>query len=152
MSKLSFDQIYMNLAEGLAQRSHCIKRKVGAVITQKTRVIATGYNGPPEGTHNCDEEWPTRGCPRTVRGGGCSLALHAEQNAILFALKSKVDLQGSTLYITLSPCLPCARMIFSAGIIKVVYRDSYASFKGLDVEEGIVFLENLGVEVIRYIN
>ena len=149
MAKNTFDTIYMNLACSLAARSHCIKRKVGAVITKETRAIATGYNGPAEGTHNCDEEWPKKGCPRSVRGG-CSLALHAEQNAILFALKNKVDLQGSTLYITLSPCLPCARMIFSAGIIRVLYKDSYAALKGLDVEEGILFLEKLGIEVNRY--
>ena len=151
MSKPSFDQIYMTLALGLAQRSHCIKRKVGAVITKDTRVIATGYNGPAQGTHNCDEEWPTQGCPPSMRGG-CSLALHAEQNAILFALKNKVDLRGSTLYLTLSPCLPCARIIFSAGVVKVVYQDSYAHFKGLDVEEGLDFLNKLGIEVIQYTN
>jgi len=149
MSKLSFDKIYMDLAWKLAQRSHCIKRKVGAVITKDTRAIATGYNGPAQGTHNCDEEWPEQGCPRSLRGG-CSLALHAEQNAIIFALKNKVDLQGSTLYITLSPCLPCARMIFSAGIVKVFYHTSYAELKGLDVEEGIQFLEKLGVQVTHY--
>ncbi len=139
----------MDLARSLAERSHCIKRKVGAVIAKDTRAIATGYNGPPKGTHNCDEEWPTTGCPRSLRGG-CSLALHAEQNAILFALQNKVNLQGSTLYITLSPCLPCARMIYSAGIIKVFYQDSYAELKGLDVEEGVAFLQELGVEVTRY--
>jgi dCMP deaminase len=149
MPKPSFDKIYMDLARSLAQRSHCIKRKVGAVITKDTRAIATGYNGPPQGTYNCDEEWPEQGCPRSLRGG-CSLALHAEQNAIIFALKNKVDLIGSTLYITLSPCLPCARMIFSAGIVKLFYRESYAELKSLEVEEGIQFLEKLGVQTVRY--
>lgn len=149
MSKPSFDQIYMNLAWDLAQRSHCIKRKVGAVITKDTRAIATGYNGPAKGTHNCDEEWPKEGCPRSLRGG-CSLALHAEQNAILFALKNKVDLRESTLYITLSPCLPCARMIFSAGITEVIYEESYAELKGIPIEEGVLFLRNLDVKVIHY--
>lgn len=149
MSKPSFDTIYMELAWRLAQRSHCIKRKVGAVITKDTRVIATGYNGPPEGTYNCDEEWPQQGCPRSLRGG-CSLALHAEQNAIIFALRNKVNLQNSTLYITLAPCLPCARIIFSAGIVKVFYHESYAQIKGLAKEEGIHFLKQLGVKVIHY--
>lgn len=141
----------MDLAWSLATRSHCIKRKVGAVITKDTRAIATGYNGPPPGTYNCDEKWPKKGCPRSLRGG-CSLALHAEQNAIIFALKNKVDLQGSTLYITLSPCLPCARVIFSAGIVKVFYQESYAELKGLEIEEGIRFLDELGVQTVRYMN
>lgn len=151
MGKPSFHKIYMDLACALSQRSHCIKRKVGAVIAQKGRAIATGYNGPPEGTYNCDQVWPEQGCPRTIRGG-CFLSLHAEQNAIIFALKNKVNLAGSTLYITLSPCLPCARMIFSADIAEVFYQDSYAAFKGLPTEEGILFLENLGVKVIHYLN
>ena len=113
--KPSFSNIFMNLASDLAKRSHCVKAQVGAVLTKDTRIISIGYNGPPAGTHNCDEEWPETGCARDARGS-CSLALHAEENAILYAVKNGADLEGSTLYITLSPCLPCARIIFSAGI------------------------------------
>jgi len=135
----------MKLAINLAKRSHCIKAQVGAVITKDTRIIATGYNGPPERTHNCDEEWPEKGCPRSLRGG-CSLALHAEQNAILYALKNKQSLEKSILYVTLAPCLPCARIIFSVGIQHVFYQDSYAKLKGLETEEGLTFLQNFGIQ------
>ncbi len=151
MSKPSFDTIYMGLAKILSERSHCVKKKVGAVITKEGRAIATGYNGPPENTYNCDEKWPEKGCCRTVRGG-CFLSLHAEQNAIVFALKNKVDLRGSTLYITLSPCLPCARMIFSVGIIKLVYKESYSKFKGINIEEGLIFLKDLRVKIVCFKN
>ena len=72
----SFDDIYMNLADSLAQKSHCVKQKVGAVLTKDTRIVSLGYNGPPAGTHNCDEEWPENGCARHCQGS-CSLALHA---------------------------------------------------------------------------
>lgn len=145
----SFDDIYMELANNLARRSHCVKMKVGAVITQDTRIVSLGYNGPPAGTNNCDEEWPETGCPRSERGG-CSLALHAEENAILYAAKNKVTLSGGTLYITLSPCLPCARIIFTMGIKKVFYLNSYAEYKGMDLDEGLAFLQKFGVEVIKY--
>ena len=142
--KPSFDTIFMNLASDLAKRSHCVKAQVGAVLTKDTRIISIGYNGPPAGTHNCDEEWPETGCPRDARGS-CSLALHAEENAILYAVKNGADLEGSTLYLTLSPCLPCARIIFSSGIKRVYYKSSYAEYKGLLRDEGVDFLNKFGV-------
>src|SRR3569832_655823 len=109
MHRPSFDEIYMDLAQTLAHKSHCVKIKVCAELTKDTRIISLGYNGPPAGTHNCDEEWPGVGCPRDSKGS-CSLALHAEQNAILYADKSNVSIEGSTLYVTLSPCISCARI------------------------------------------
>src|ERR1019366_2731845 len=104
MSKRSFDEIYMELAESLATRSHCVKAKVGAVFTKATGFISLGNKGPPAGTHNCDEMWPAEGCPRDSKGS-CSLALHAEQNAILYAAKNNIPIEGATLYVTLSPCI-----------------------------------------------
>ena len=91
MTKPSFDEIYMELAENLAKRSHCVKAKVGAVLTKDTRIISLGYNGPPAGTHNCDEVWPEDGCARDSKGS-CSLALHAEQNAILYAARNNFSI------------------------------------------------------------
>ena len=139
----------MELAINLAKRSHCIKKHVGAVLTKDTRIISIGYNGPPAGTHNCDEEFPTTGCSRDSKGS-CSLALHAEQNAILYAVKNKASVEGSTLYVTLAPCLACARIIYSMGISKVIYMYSYAAYKGLKVDEGISFLTKFGVQAHQY--
>lgn len=147
----SFDDIYMNLAVNLAKRAHCVKIKVGAVLAKDTRIISLGYNGPPAGTHNCDEEWPEHGCARD-RKGGCSLAIHAEENAILYATRNSANVEGSTLYVTLSPCLPCARIIFTTGIRKVIYLNSYAEYKGIDTDEGVDFLTKFGVEVLKYSN
>lgn len=149
MSKPSFDQIYMDLAQNLARRSHCVKAQVGAVLTKDTRIISLGYNGPPAGTHNCDIEWPETGCPRDSKGS-CSLALHAEQNAILYAAKNSGTIEGCTLYVTLSPCIACARVIYTTGIKKVFYIHSYAEFKGLTSDEGVDFLRKFGVEVVRF--
>lgn len=150
MQRPAFDDIFMELAVNLAKRSHCIKRHVGAVLTKDTRIISIGYNGPPSGTHNCDEQWPQTGCPRDSKGG-CSLAIHAEQNAILYAVKNKTSVEDSTLYLTLSPCLACARIIFSSGIKRVIYLKSYAEHKGIPTDEGVDFLERFGVKVERYL-
>jgi dCMP deaminase len=147
--KPSFDEIYMELAEKLALRSHCVKAQVGAVLTKDTRIVSLGYNGPPAGTHNCDMEFPEQGCPRDSKGS-CSLALHAEQNAILYATKNNVSMEDATLYVTLSPCIACARVIFTIGIKKVFYKNSYANFKNLPTDEGVDFLRRFGVEVIQY--
>ena|SRR6185312_11106312 len=147
--KPDFDDIFMELAVNLSKRSHCIRRQVGAVLTKDTRIISIGYNGPPSGTHNCDVEWPGVGCPKDSKGS-CSLALHAEQNAIIYAVKNGTLIEGSTLYVTLSPCISCARIIYSTGIKKVMYFHSYAEYKGIPVEEGVEFLKKFGVEVSRY--
>jgi dCMP deaminase len=145
----SFDDIYMDLAINLAAKSHCVKVKVGAVLAKDTRIISLGYNGPPAGTHNCDEVWPENGCSRD-RKGGCSLAIHAEENAILYAAKNNAQVDGSTLYVTLSPCLACARIIFTMGIRKVVYLKSYAEYKGIAIDEGVEFLQNFNVTIEHY--
>lgn len=147
--KPGFDHIYMNLASDLSARSHCVRAQVGAVLTKDTRIISIGYNGPPKGTHNCDEEWPDTGCARDSRGS-CSLALHAEENAILYATKNGSNLEGATLYTTLSPCIACARLILSSGIKNVIFKDSYAAYKGLASDEGVDFLKRFGVEVNKY--
>ena len=149
MTVPEFDDIFMELAVNLAKRSHCIKRHVGAVLTKDTRIISIGYNGPPAGTHNCDKEWPGVGCPRDSKGG-CSLAIHAEQNALFYAVKNKTEVQGATLYVTLAPCLACSRIIYTMGVKKVIYLNSYAEYKGIEHDEGVDFLMKFGVEVQRY--
>lgn len=149
MLRPEFDDIFMELAVNLAKRSHCIKRHVGAVLCKDTRIISIGYNGPPAGTHNCDEEWPEEGCPRDSKGG-CSLAIHAEQNALLYAVKNKTDVEGATMYVTLSPCLACARIIYTMGVKRVIFLNSYAEYKGIPNDEGVDFLQKFGVEVEKY--
>jgi dCMP deaminase len=148
--KPDFDDIFMELAINLAKRSHCVKAQVGAVLTNETRIISIGYNGPPSGTHNCDEEFEQEGCPRDSKGS-CSLALHAEQNAILYAAKNGGKVEGATLYVTLSPCISCARVIYSMKINKVFYLNSYAEYKGIKSDEGVDFLKKFGIEVHHYV-
>jgi dCMP deaminase len=148
--KPSFDEIFMDLAQNLALRSHCTRAQVGCVLTKDTRIISIGYNGPHSGTHNCDEDFKDEGgCPKDSKGS-CSLALHAEQNAILYASKNGASIEGSTIYVTLSPCISCARIIYSMKIKKVIFLNSYAAYKGLATDEGVEFLRKFGVEVVKY--
>ena len=149
MEKKSFDQLFMELAVSLASKSHCIKRHVGAVLTKDTRIISIGYNGPPAGTHNCDEKWPENGCERDSKGG-CSLAIHAEQPTAVAPVTGIQSVEGATLYVTLSPCLACARIILTMGVKKVIYYKSYAAYKGIDKDEGVDFLLQFGVDVAAY--
>ena len=134
----------MDLAAKLALRSHCVKAQVGAVLTKDTRIISLGYNGPPAGTHNCDLEWPEVGCARDSKGS-CSLALHAEQNAILYAAKNNVGMADATLYVTLSPCISCARVIYTTGIKKVyrVHVECIVDVKKLTQQVDLIFVPSV---------
>jgi dCMP deaminase len=123
-----WDEYFMNIARVVATRSNCIKRKVGALIVADRRIIATGYNGTPRGTLNCNEG----GCPRCseVAESGARLdeclCSHAEENAVTQSAYHGVAVRGSTIYTTLSPCLTCTKMIINAGISEVVYESSFA--------------------------
>ena len=148
-SKSKFDK-FMLLACVIAEHSHCVCRKVGAVITLDTRIVSTGYNGAPSGLPHCDEEWPVLGCSKDSTGS-CSLAIHAEMNALTFAWKNGVDVRDGRLFTTLSPCLPCAKLIYQAGIKRVYYLDKYGGHKELKHQEGIDFLlSTKTVDVIHY--
>ncbi len=141
----------MELAAQLAKRSHCIRKHVGAVLVKDTRIISIGYNGPPTGTYNCDEVFSKKGCSLDERAQ-CSLSIHAEQNAILYAAKQRISIDKTTLYVTLSPCMACARIIYTMGICRIVYLHSYAAYKDIPEDEGLRFLEEFGVAVEQYVD
>jgi len=121
-----WDQYFMELAALAAQRSNCMKRRVGCVLVRDRRVISTGYNGTPRNFRNCNEG----GCPRCNRGEGggvglsTCLCLHAEENALLEAGRDRIR-EGATLYCDTCPCLTCAVKITQVGISEVVYSQSY---------------------------
>jgi dCMP deaminase len=108
----------------LEQESHCERRKVGAIIARETRIISTVYNGTPVGLDNRCED---------TQGNTKRSVIHAEANAILFAAKHGVALEGTTLYVTTSPCIECAKMIIQSGIRKVGYSEVYKDTTGLDL-------------------
>lgn len=118
---------FMNIAQMVALRSNCMKRKVAAVLIKDQRIISTGYNGTPRGIKNCNEG----GCPRCSHFGKSGTNLdacvcsHAEENAIVQAAYHGVSVKGGTLYTTFSPCLNCTKMIINAGITDVIYNVAY---------------------------
>ena len=124
----SWDEYFMEIARVTATRANCSRRKVAAVVVQDYQVVSTGYNGTPRGVRNCFEG----GCPRcagTVPSGASldeCLCVHAEQNAICQAAYHGTRLAGATIYVTISPCLTCAKLIINAGIREVVYGGDYA--------------------------
>lgn len=115
----------MEIAELVAQRSTCLRRKVGCVIVKDRRMLSTGYNGAPTRLPHCSEVGCMReGIPPGERHELCR-GLHAEQNAIIQAATFGVSVQGSALYSTHQPCTVCAKMIVNAGIRKLVVKEDY---------------------------
>lgn len=114
-------------------RSTCGRRKVGAVIASGGRPLSAGYAGPPSGFPHCDAA-----CLASS-SGGCSRTIHAEQNAIAYAARKGVSVEGAELYCTLSPCKECAKLIINSGIVSVYYWEEYRDPSGVQLlkESGI---------------
>lgn len=127
-----YDIAYLKMAAEWAKLSHCKRKQVGALIVKNRMIISDGFNGVPSGFNNCceDENGETRW-----------EVLHAEANAILKVASSTQSSVGATLYITLSPCQNCSKLIHQAGIQRVVYSEQYKDVSG------VKFLEEAGVEI-----
>jgi dCMP deaminase len=127
-----YDKAYLRLAKEWGKLSYCERKKVGAIIVLDKMIISDGYNGSPTGFDNCCEE---------EDGKTKWHVLHAEANAILKVARSTQTCNGATLYITLSPCKDCSKLILQSGIKRVVYLEKYKD------NSGIEFLELAGVQV-----
>jgi len=126
------DKAYMKMAREWGNLSYCKRKKVGALIVKERRIISDGYNGTPSGFENvCEDE----------EGNTKWHVLHAEANAISKVAASTQNSEGATLYVTLSPCKECSKLIYQAGIKRVVYYEAYKDTTGLD------FLKKAGVIV-----
>jgi dCMP deaminase len=127
-----YDKAYLRIAAEWGKLSYCQRKKVGAIIVKDRMIISDGYNGTPSGFENCceDEEGLTKW-----------YVLHAEANAILKVARSTQSCEGATLYITMSPCKDCSKLIHQSGIKRVVYQSGYKDESGLD------FLKKAGVVV-----
>lgn len=135
MTKYSkFDKAYLKMAQEWAKLSYCKRKQVGAIIVKDRMIISDGYNGTPSGFENCCED---------ENGKTHWYVLHAEANAILKLAGSTQSAKGSTLYLTLSPCKECSKLILQAGIEKLVYINAYSD------DEGIAFLKNHNIEIIQ---
>lgn len=129
-----YDKAYLRMAQEWGKLSYCERKQVGAIIVKGRMIISDGYNGTPTGFENfCEDE----------EGYTKWYVLHAEANAILKVAGSTQSCQGATLYITLSPCRECSKLIHQSGINRVVYQKGYKDNSGLD------FLEKAGVELVH---
>lgn len=127
-----YDKAYMRMAQEWAKLSYCSRKKVGAIMVKNRMIISDGYNGTPAGFENCCED---------ENGKTHWYVLHAEANAILKVASSTQSCEGATLYVTMSPCRECSKLIHQSGIKRVVYREYYKDNEGLD------FLKKAGVEL-----
>lgn len=127
-----FDKAYLRMATEWSKLSHCRRKQVGALIVKDRMIISDGYNGTPSGFDNgCEDE----------TGKTHWYVLHAEANAILKLAGSTQSAKDATLYLTLSPCRECSKLVLQAGIKRLVYIDEYSD------GEGINFLRNHGIEI-----
>ncbi|KXG76248.1 deoxycytidylate deaminase [Thermotalea metallivorans] len=141
-----WDHYFMEMAEIAKTRSTCCRRQVGAVIVKNKRILATGYNGAPSGTAHCLEIGCIRqkmGIPSGQRHELCR-GLHAEQNAIIQAAYHGVSIEGATLYVTLQPCVLCAKMAINAGIKKVVFKGDYPDILSMEL------LREADIELVQF--
>lgn len=129
MSRIDRIELFMEAAALFAKRSTCLRGNVGCVIVQDRRIVASGYNGAPPGMEHCTKV----GCGDEAGGAGCQRSIHAEANALAFAARHGVPVEGATLYCTHGPCLRCAQLMASAGIHRVYYRKPYRTTEGLQL-------------------
>ena len=134
LKQLRYDLAYLRMAKEWAKLSHCTRKQVGALLVKNGVIISDGYNGTPSGFPNT--------CENEV-GETHWYVLHAEANAILKVAKSTNNAHGSTLYITLSPCKDCSKLILQSGITRMVYLDAYKDTTAID------FLKSSGIEVVQ---
>ncbi len=130
--QLLLDKRYMRMARIWAENSYCDRRKVGALLVKNKMIISDGFNGTPSGFENqCEDE----------NNVSKPYVLHAEANAITKVARSNNSSEGSTLYVTASPCIECSKLIIQSGIVRVVYGEKYR------LMDGIELLERAGIEV-----
>lgn len=128
------DSRYLRMARIWSENSYCRRRKVGALIVKDKMIISDGYNGTPSGFPNVCEDGEDVTFP---------YVLHAEANAITKVARSNNSSEGSTLYVTASPCMECAKLIIQSGIRKVVFSELYR------ITDGIDLLQCAGIEVVH---
>jgi dCMP deaminase len=133
--RADWDDYFMGIAAQVATRSTCDRKHVGAVIVREKMILATGYNGSMRGLEHCDD------VGHLMQDGHCVRTVHAEANAIVQAARNGVRSEGSSIYVTASPCFSCFKLIANAGIERIVFGEFYRD------ERIFTFSEKLGIEL-----
>lgn len=137
-TRITREELYIKMASLIALRGTCKRKQVGCIITRDNRIISTGYNGPVKGQQHCNPSF----CEILT---SCTNAIHAEANAIAFAAREGVKLDGATLYCTLAPCKKCSELIIQTGIKEVIFFEQYDGYL-----QSKYFLFQNGVKVTQH--
>ena len=139
----SWDEYFLEIAKVVAQRSTCDRANVGAVIARNKVILSTGYNGAPRGLPHCDD------VGHEIVDGHCVRTIHAEANAIAQAARNGAAIEGATIYLTISPCYDCFKMMINGGIKEVIYKEFYMSRYGLS-KAVLDLSKKTGVKITAY--
>lgn len=162
MTRPTRDESLMSVAKVFESRASCSRNHVGCVIAKDGRILSTGYNGAPAGMPHCDHGYAVSMSRKEMTspiglrmspvpllsegpGRGCRIAIHAEANALAFAARHGLSVEGAELFTTLSPCYECAKLIIAAGLVRVVFDRGYRDPAGTDLLQQA----GLQIEVIR---
>jgi len=118
------DTIFLKIATELSKASKCVSKQVGAVIVKDGRILSTGYNGTPAGFINCSEHWKGE-YTKEHHEWSKTYEIHAEMNAIIWAAREGISIEGATIYVTLEPCSECSKNVIASGIKRIVYAKEY---------------------------
>lgn len=145
--RLSWDEYFLKIAETVAERSTCLRRKVGALLVADRRILATGYNGAPRSLAHCAEIGCLRQLLKIKAGQRIEICrgIHAEQNALVQAAYFGLPVANSTLYSTHFPCITCAKMLINAGVKRIVVRKLYPD----RLAHNILKEANVQIDVIK---
>ncbi|QDF27667.1 deoxycytidylate deaminase [Halarcobacter anaerophilus] len=118
------DLNFINIAHEIASASKCVSKQVGAVIVKDGRILSTGYNGTPAGYINCSSYWNEE-YTKDHHEWSKTYEIHAEMNALIWAARKGISIEGGTIYVTLEPCSECSKNLIAAGIKRIVYDIAY---------------------------
>lgn len=139
------DKNFINIAAELATASKCVSKQVGAVIVKDGRILSTGYNGTPSGYVNCSEHWDGI-YTKDHHEWSKTYEIHAEMNAIIWAARQGISIEGATIYVTLEPCADCSKNIIASGIKRIVYEKAYEHNHSATISK---FIKDNGVVIER---
>jgi len=137
------DENFINIAFELAKASKCVSKQVGAVIVKDGRILSTGYNGTPAGFTNCCDHWNNEYTPEHHEWSK-TYEIHAEMNAIIWAAREGISIEGATIYVTLEPCSECSKNVIASGIKRIVYAKEYEHTHSAVISK---FIKDNGVSI-----
>ncbi|MDD2357487.1 MAG: deaminase [Thiovulaceae bacterium] len=135
------DTNFINIAFEIASASKCVSKQVGAVIVKDGRILSSGYNGTPAGFMNCKDHWNGE-YTKDHHEWSKTYEIHAEMNAIIWAARKGISIEGATIYVTLEPCSECSKNLIASGIKRIIYAKAYEHTQSDIISK---FIEDNGV-------